>query len=71
MTYHGDWKCLEEILCKCDDPKIAQILNREEVYFLVTRVILETHISVYRHVVNGKCPTIILMTILAGSGSLE
>ncbi len=30
---------IEEILRKFEEPKIAKILNREEVYFLVTRII--------------------------------
>ncbi len=29
---------IKQILCNLEDPKIAQILNREEVYFLVTRI---------------------------------
>ena len=28
---------VEQVLCQLEDPKIAQILNREEVYFLVLR----------------------------------
>ena len=29
------------ILCKCEESKIAKILNREQVYFLVTRVVCD------------------------------
>ena len=29
---------IEQVLSQLEGPKISQILNREEVYFLVTRV---------------------------------